>query len=412
MHRLLERLDGAASTFVPLLYLAGLALGAASYFAGITLAGENAGVAVGIALAAAAELHSFLQQRRVRATWAQLQRLNVTNEDTPEREAISQRLQVEAGILLALLVFSAFNATAFVAATWHPTSGWLPPWLQIGIRGCVIPAFFFAAGFLSPLHTDASEQLHATSTSMLRRTLKAIDKQWKQRLAQAQKRNADLAPIAIALLEDAGDTDGARRVQLIAAGLEATATTTATTSHDQREMGVAYARAMAANAPVAPPNRVENVPTIAAYEGAGGLLGTQMTHHTIGAIAATGGLPSEALEGPQTAGPVSSIPPEDDPPPGPKRSRELASKPSNISDLRRGYGKPPRRDRRMSSRANAKAGARGQVEARIRRLLEREPGLTHAEVVRRTGASSSTVSKWLQVIRSEQSASGRTAQQA
>ena len=64
MHRLLERLDGAASTIVPLAYLAGLLLGAMSYFAGVTL---DAGLAVGVALALAVELHSFLEQRRVRA---------------------------------------------------------------------------------------------------------------------------------------------------------------------------------------------------------------------------------------------------------------------------------------------------------------------------------------------------------
>lgn len=57
MHRLLERLDNAAAQIVPLLYLLGLALGTASYFAGITLAGENAGLTVGATLAIAAGLH-------------------------------------------------------------------------------------------------------------------------------------------------------------------------------------------------------------------------------------------------------------------------------------------------------------------------------------------------------------------
>jgi hypothetical protein len=67
MHRLLERLDGAASTIVPLAYLTGLLLGTMSYFAGVTL---DAGLAVGVALALAVELHSFLEQRRVRAAAA------------------------------------------------------------------------------------------------------------------------------------------------------------------------------------------------------------------------------------------------------------------------------------------------------------------------------------------------------
>jgi uncharacterized membrane protein YdfJ with MMPL/SSD domain len=67
MHRLLERLDAAASTIVPLAYLTGLLLGTMSYFAGVTL---DAGLAVGVALALAAELHAFLEQRRCRALWA------------------------------------------------------------------------------------------------------------------------------------------------------------------------------------------------------------------------------------------------------------------------------------------------------------------------------------------------------
>ncbi|HEU5343160.1 MAG TPA: helix-turn-helix transcriptional regulator [Ktedonobacterales bacterium] len=348
LHRLLERLDEAASTLVPLLYLAGLMLGATAYFAGVTL---DAGLAVGVALAAAAELHSFLQQRRLRATWAHFQRLP---DDAPEREQVWQRVQVNAAILAALLAFSAFNAIAFAAETWRPAPGFLPPWLQIGLRGLVIPVFFFLAGFLSPLTTDANDQLRATSSEMLRRTLRAIGKQWQARLKAAQRRNADLAPVAVALLLDVGDADGARRVELIAAGL-------------------------------------------AASEG-------RQSHHTATQEGQQTALPGEADTLDLPTG-------DDEPPTGPGRPSHapaVASKPraGNVTPIsRRGMGRPPRRDKRSASRANARSGRRGKAEQRIRAALDAEPGITPEQLATRAGVSSSTVSKWLAVIEAERRAS-------
>src|SRR5579859_6760447 len=171
MHRLLERLDSAASTIVPVAYLAGLLLGTMSYFAGITL---DAGLAVGIALALAAELHSFLEQRRCRALWASLGR--TTDKDA--RTHLSGQLKAHIVILAALVAFSAVNATAFAAETWHPAAGFLPTWLQIGIRGAVVPVFFLLTGALSPLHADTGDELVAASRHMLHRTVRATLKQW------------------------------------------------------------------------------------------------------------------------------------------------------------------------------------------------------------------------------------------
>ena len=214
MHRILERLDAAAGTLVPLLYLFGLMLGAVSYFAGITL---NLGLAVGIALASAAELHSFLQQRRVRADYTRLARLSDTDD---EYEQAKRQFKINTWILVGLLAFSAFNATTFVYETWTPAPGPLAwRWAQIIVRGVVVALLFFAAGFLAPLHTDAAEQLQVTSAAMLHRTLKAIDRQWRGRLKRAEKRNADLAPVAIALLQEQGDHKAAKRLALIAQGL-------------------------------------------------------------------------------------------------------------------------------------------------------------------------------------------------
>jgi hypothetical protein len=65
---------------------------------------------------------------------------------------------------------------------------------------------------------------------MLRRTLRATLKQWNSRIDTARRTGVDLAPVAVSLMLDAGDLDGARRVQLIAHGLDAVEHGTLTTS--------------------------------------------------------------------------------------------------------------------------------------------------------------------------------------
>lgn len=215
MNRLLERLDALASTIVPLLYLAGLSLGTLAYFTGIT---ADFNLAVGSALGFAVECHSFLQLRRTRATYGALSRMA---EYDPRREQMARTLRVNISILAVLVAFSAYNATSFAAETWHPIGGFLPVALQVAIRGLIVPAFFLLAGFLSPLTQDAGALLADASHSMLHKTLRTTLKQWRKRVGRAEKRGLDLAPVAIALMRDAGDEDGARRVALIADGLNA-----------------------------------------------------------------------------------------------------------------------------------------------------------------------------------------------
>jgi hypothetical protein len=212
MHNLLARLDNAASTLVPLLYLVGLLLGTMAYFTGVTL---DFGLAVGVALSIAAEVHSFLEQRRVRATWGRLARTT----DLDQKAAIRAELLAHGFILTALILFSTYNSIAFVTSTWTPAAGFLPAWLQIGIRGSVIPLFFLLTGALAPLSQDAGAMLSQASHAMLHRAIKATTRQWSQRIRRAQRKGVDLAPVAVALMLDAGDTDGARRIELIAKGL-------------------------------------------------------------------------------------------------------------------------------------------------------------------------------------------------
>ncbi len=213
MHRLLERLDGIASTIVPLAYLSALFIASAMFFSGAVL---NLGVAVGISLAAASELHSFLAQRRARAAYASLVRTDQTDE---RYDTLKAQARANFWILAALLAFQEFTSLGFTVETFHPAPGFLPSWLQIGIRGSAVPVLFLLAGLLVPLSVDAGAVLTRASGDMLHKTVKATVRQWNKRINRARRSGVDLAPVAVSLMLDAGDSDGARRIQLIADGL-------------------------------------------------------------------------------------------------------------------------------------------------------------------------------------------------
>src|SRR5579859_5096421 len=113
MVRFFETLDDLFSQIVPLAYLVGLAAGTISYFGGAI---PNPVVAVGVCVGVAAELHFWLQQRRVRAAYGLLARLNP--KDT-RREVLSQQFRVQVGILVVLGMFSMWNSNLFLASYWH-----------------------------------------------------------------------------------------------------------------------------------------------------------------------------------------------------------------------------------------------------------------------------------------------------
>src|SRR5690348_4167561 len=77
MHRLLERFGAWASTGVVFVYLIAMGTGTATYFVGHLIGAEtDLAASVGIALAAAVEVHSFLSQRLTRQLWQQLGKLD------------------------------------------------------------------------------------------------------------------------------------------------------------------------------------------------------------------------------------------------------------------------------------------------------------------------------------------------
>lgn len=220
MHRFLERFARALSAGVVFVYLTGMALGTASFFAGVRV--EPAILAVGIALAAAVEVHSFLEQRQLRAAWQRWRTLP-RDVDPEVRAGARAQYRVHLGLTVLLVAFSMFSATGFRAVSWqvqyHHAPAGLADWGQILLIGTIVPAFFFCAAFLVPLHHAPAEALRDTSDGLLDTTLKAVREQWSTRLKRARKSGLDLAPVAVALLLDADDPESARRIQLIADGL-------------------------------------------------------------------------------------------------------------------------------------------------------------------------------------------------
>src|SRR5258705_6372397 len=108
MVRLFQWLDDLFSVLVVACYLAALATGSIVYFGGFV---PDAVLAVGTALGFAVEIHSWLQQRRVRAIYGSMSRLLVKD---PRREVLKKQLWVQGGILLALVAFSMWNSNLFL----------------------------------------------------------------------------------------------------------------------------------------------------------------------------------------------------------------------------------------------------------------------------------------------------------
>lgn len=214
MRRLLERLDEIGSTIVPLAYLAGLFLGTASYFTGYR--GWSVVLAVGIGLALGSEVHSFLQQRRARAAFAEYRRIRKAGGDASDAREV---FRFNAGLLAALVAFQCFTATMFAAATWPVSGNWLAVAAQDALRGCIIPAFFLLSGFLVPLTQSAAAVLTHASDDILHTAVSRNVRHWRHRIQRVHRRGGDLSPLMVALLHEAGEHAAARRTTLIADNL-------------------------------------------------------------------------------------------------------------------------------------------------------------------------------------------------
>lgn len=212
---------------------------------------------------------------------------------------------------------------------------------------------------------------------------------------------------------------------------EATATTTATsittTATEQSNEGLRTREPNGRFTPASPPIRTPNVfPTVATVRDELGLpfapaAGFETDAQLAAALSegAQGSSPyDDATVATSSAANrvavVIATDDRDDRPPTGGGSPTVASKPrgGNVTPLRRGLGRAPKRDRKTTARANARSGYRGNAEARVRAALASKPTLTDEELMRVADVSSSTVSKWRRVIEAEQQAAEGSTERA
>ena len=211
MDNLMERFDRLLTPIVPFLYLFGMIAGTAYYFTTGAYAGVFGMTTVGLILAGASELHSFLEQRRTRIAFKKYQ----SEGDPDKRERLQKEFQVHLGILIGLVVFQCFTATSYVFETWHPSASFIPAVAQQVIRGCVIPVLFLLTGFLANIAVDYAEMLEQGTLEMMNSTIRAVVRQWKKRQRRIERSGKNLAPLAVGMLEFHGNSQLADFVRTV-----------------------------------------------------------------------------------------------------------------------------------------------------------------------------------------------------
>ncbi|MBF6591670.1 MAG: hypothetical protein IVW57_14250, partial [Ktedonobacterales bacterium] len=181
-------------------YLSALFLATASYFAGRALGADASFLwYVALAEAAAVELHSFLSQRMARSLHEQRTAPAAWQMPYDARDALERRYTLHLRITVGLVLFSVLNSVGFWAALLRPAS--VLDWLQVAVRGAVIPVAFLAAGFLMPLHESVESTLQDVGADLVRTMVRASTRQWRTRVKRARKRGANLAEPVAMLLE-------------------------------------------------------------------------------------------------------------------------------------------------------------------------------------------------------------------
>lgn len=220
MHRFIIRFEHVARNAVLLVYLSALFLATATYFVGHSLGfGGDLLWYVGIAEALAVEVHSFLSQRLTRGLYEELHIERAEPLPYAAQDALEKRYALHYRITVGLVAFSCFNSVAFWAAIMQPRN--FGDWLQVGIRGAVIPVGFLAAGFLTKLREDVDDTLTDAGDDLERTMVASATKQWRQRVRRARKRGANLAEPLASLLEmrEKGGMPASVRVRMMDAAI-------------------------------------------------------------------------------------------------------------------------------------------------------------------------------------------------
>lgn len=209
--------DRFLANIVRICYVLGTFFGWYGLFTGSTINNPTVTYAAGVCLAVAVVLHEWLQLRR-----AKLYRNRAVRAGTDPKlqEHFARQFWVNFGIgciLLAAGGFMLYNHFTVI----NGGQNLVPPGVAALIEAVIIPVFGAVSTFLTEVEDDPGALLSRMAHTMTLEAVKKIDAQWSKRLASAVQNNHNLAPIAVALMDDSGDAAGAGRIRIIEQGLGA-----------------------------------------------------------------------------------------------------------------------------------------------------------------------------------------------
>lgn len=171
-------------------YLVSLYSGVYLMFARAGVTESSMGEVFTVTIAAAVLLHEFLQQSAFISLFRQFMR-NQDNDD------LKRQVLFHGGVMLALTTFDAY-------CVW-----------QLSPAALVLPALFFTSSLLVEADEDAGGLLARQAHAMQMQTTRTTVGQWRSRMRRARKLAINLAPVAAALMRDAGNEADAKRITII-----------------------------------------------------------------------------------------------------------------------------------------------------------------------------------------------------
>jgi hypothetical protein len=196
-------------------YVLGTVFGWYGLFTGSNINNPLVTYAAGICLAIAVVLHEWLQLRR-----AKLYRNRAVRAGTDPKLQNHFAKQFWVNFVIGCIILAAggfmlYNHFSII----NGGANLIPGNVAAVIEAVIIPVFAAISTFLTEVEDDPGALLSRMAHTMTLAAVKKIDNQWSQRLASAVQNRRNLAAIAVALMEDAGDTAGASRIRIIEQGL-------------------------------------------------------------------------------------------------------------------------------------------------------------------------------------------------
>lgn len=114
------------------------------------------------------------------------------------------QFRVHVAILSVLLSFDIWNQAQYLIETWHPSQNGLsgPFALQITIRAVIIPAVFMCIAFLTKRAPSFVERMQEQANRYAARVMELAMWQWDMAIKLMKRKNYDVTPLAITLVED------------------------------------------------------------------------------------------------------------------------------------------------------------------------------------------------------------------